>query len=354
MFDRDRIIADVDLASLADELLGPRKGTGRSGTWACPSPTHAQTGRTPPLSIFRSHRGEQRWTCHGCGARGTAIDLVMVARDCDVRDALGFLADRAGVREDVRRPLPRPQKVLREQPVGDLDGLGSYVHECAARLWQPEGRAIRSWLTGERGLPEEVLRVNMIGADVGPPHQRRPRGVPRVAGAVLPVLEEDRAVFAQVRRVRPPAGQARYLNVSTSLAVNPRIASCRTPEAPRGQAVVVSEGIIDALSAAAAGYAAVAVLGAGLADEALAERLGQQHSRIVVAFDGDVAGTSGAERLCSFLAERECHTHRLHIPPAVGDLNGWMLGSQDWPSVLGQAVRSAVRTSCAQRVLERI
>lgn len=354
MFDRERIIAEVDLASLADELLGPRKGTGRSGSWTCPSPTHAQTGRTPPLSIFRSHRGEQRWTCHGCGARGTAIDLVMATRGGDVRDALGFLAGRAGVREDVRPSLPARSRKVSEHQARDLDGLESYVQECATRLWRPDGRVVRRWLTVDRGLPEEVLRVNLVGADPGPRRQWRPPGVPRVAGAVLPALEAGRVVYAQIRRLRPPAGQARYLNVSASLAPNPRIAVCRPPGPARGCAVAVTEGIIDALSAAAAGYAAVAVLGAGLADEVLAERLRQLPGRLVVAFDGDLAGAAGAKRLCALMAERGRDADRLHVPAALGDLNAWLLAMPDWPSVLGQAVRSAGRSCGAPRALERI
>ena len=77
MHDRDAILAAVDLAALADELLGSRRGTARSPTWPCPNAQHAQTGRTPPVTVFRSQQGHERWHCHGCGAGGTAIDLVL-------------------------------------------------------------------------------------------------------------------------------------------------------------------------------------------------------------------------------------------------------------------------------------
>lgn len=80
MFDRDALLAAVDLRALADDLLGPPSGGGRSPMWPCPSAQHAQTGRTPPVSIFTSRRGEQRWRCHGCGDGGTAIDLVLAVR----------------------------------------------------------------------------------------------------------------------------------------------------------------------------------------------------------------------------------------------------------------------------------
>src|SRR3954470_13795052 len=97
MYDRDAIVASVDLPGLADELLGGRRGTDRSPMWPCPNPQHAQTGRTPPVSIFTSRRGEQRWRCHGCGTGGTAIDLVMACCRIDARHAMDQLARRVGI-----------------------------------------------------------------------------------------------------------------------------------------------------------------------------------------------------------------------------------------------------------------
>ena len=94
MYDRDALIAAIDLPALADELLGASRGTGRNPAWPCPNPKHPQTGRTPPVSVFTSHRGEQRWRCHGCGEGGTAIDLVMACCRTDLRGAMDLLARR--------------------------------------------------------------------------------------------------------------------------------------------------------------------------------------------------------------------------------------------------------------------
>ena len=57
MYDRDALLAAVDLRALADDLLGHPSGGGRSLMRPCPSAQHAQTGRTPPVSIFTSRRG---------------------------------------------------------------------------------------------------------------------------------------------------------------------------------------------------------------------------------------------------------------------------------------------------------
>ena len=95
MYDRDALLAAVDLVGLADELLGAHSGSQRSPMWHCPNPQHAQTGRTPPLSVFHSHQGEQRWRCHGCGEGGSAIDLVVACRGGTVREALDYQVNGA-------------------------------------------------------------------------------------------------------------------------------------------------------------------------------------------------------------------------------------------------------------------
>jgi hypothetical protein len=344
MYDRDALLAAVDLRALADDLLGPARTSGRTRMWPCPNSQHAQTGRTPPVSIFTSRRGDQRWRCHGCGDGGTAIDLVLACRGGSPRDALTYLAESAGQREqlDNWRPARRPERAQSLPPVGcrDPEGLGRYVHECAERLWKPEGRALRRWLMNIRRLPRDVLLKNHVGADLGPRAQARPNGMPRGAGVVLPVLHDGRAVYAQLSAPNPQPDQSRYLNPTSDFATNPRVARVRPVEA-RHSEVVVTEGTIDALSAAAAGYRAVAVLSAAYGDEAVAIALARLPHLLIIAFDADDAGRAGADRLASLLQARQ-------RPPVVvdlgdGDLNDAMRRSNDWPRELHVAVDRALR-----------
>jgi hypothetical protein len=358
-FDRDRILAAVDLPALADELLGPHRGPSRSAMWPCPSPQHAQTGRTPPVSIFRTSGGEQRWHCHGCGIGGSAVDLVMAARGVPVRDALEELAARTGSRDWALTDTPN--KLRSQQPratpapaaCGDLRGLGDYVQACAERLWQPAGGPVLRWLTRARGLPEEVLRANRIGADPGRHDQPRPDGMPAAGwAAVLPVFEEGRAVFAHLRSLHPPPGRPRYLNAATRLAPNPRVA-VYAPAQPVGPCVVVTEGAVDALSANAAGFRAAAVLGAALAglgadaadQSPVVDRLAHQGAPLLVAFDADAAGDHAGKRLHEMLRARGIRAGRLRIPDAANDLNGWMCRTPDWEHTFRMAVRVAMGAS---------
>ena len=346
MYDRDALLAAVDLRALADELLGHPSGSGRSAMWPCPNTQHAQSGRTPPVSIFTSRRGEQRWRCHGCGDGGTAIDLVLAARGGTAREAMTYLADRAGHREqpDDWRPTPRPERARTLPPAGcrDPDGLDRYVNECADRLWKPDGRGLRCWLTLTRGLPSDVLIQNRVGADLGPRVQSRPDGMPRASGVVLPAIENGHAVYAQIRVPRPHPDRSRYLNPTSDLATNPRLTRAQPVETRHPQ-VVVTEGAIDALSAAAAGYRAVAVLSATYGDEAVAVALAKLPHPLVLAFDADDAGRAGAERLAALLDARGRPPVLLDL--GAGDLNDAMRRSDDWPGRMERAVDHAVAAS---------
>jgi DNA primase len=341
VYDRDAIIAAVDLAALADELLGERRGATRTPAWPCPNPQHAQTGRTPPVSVFMSHRGEQRWRCHGCGAGGTAIDLVMACRRTDLREALDVLAQRVGQRPQSPSWTPARRTSVRLttpiRPIGcrDPEAMDRYVDECASRLLTPDGRRVREWLSDERALPIEVLEANKVGADLGPRRQARPDGMPRAAGVVLPVMTDGHAVYAQVRVLHPRADGPRYLNPTGDLAPNPRLVFVR-PAEQQHREVIVTEGAIDALSAAAAGFRAAAVLSAAYPDQFVAHALSRLPEPLVIAFDQDDAGRAAAQRLTALLDAQQRHPVNLVLPP--GDLNDALVHSSNWPKELGRAL----------------
>lgn len=332
MFDREAIIAAIDLVTLADELLGPGRGSRRSPTWPCPNPAHSQTGRSPPVSVFTGRTGEQRFHCHGCGIGGTAVDLVMWVRGVAARDALEELADRTGVPPVDRGALPR----VRRRPVAPdrrssvapyaaaRPVLDRYVTECADVLWTTDGEPVRRWLTDVRGLPEDVLRVNRIGADLGFRRQPRPTAVPKVRRAVvLPVLVSGGACFAQLRVLNSGPEFPRYLNARDEQLPNSRVGLYRPArhlDFPcERRELIITEGIIDALSAAAAGYHTAAVLGAGLTDPLTALKLARAQCPLVIAFAPDAAGRTGAARLAEQLRAHRRSAHILQL--TNGDLN---------------------------------
>lgn len=332
-YDRNEVLDRTDLADLADQLVGPHKGRGTSATWPCPDAGHGtQTGRTPPVSIFRTRYGDERWRCHSCGAGGTAIDLVMTTQGVRFPEALELLGRRAGV-GSVDRPAPhlrtariqRPPSVPPERPSPDVE---RFVAGAEAWLWSEQGLPMRRWLS-DRGLGDEVLRANRVGADPGPASLERVRGLPRGGPAVvLPVLAADgTAMYLQSRYLQPRSHK--YDNPSAALAGPlPRAAEVRLPHPPKDPGlVVVSEGIPDALVAAQAGYRAAAVLGAGVPDERTAAALVERFpiERLVIAFDADDPGHAGAERLRELFGETGAvnRVATLEVPAVASDLNGW-------------------------------
>lgn len=341
-YDRDALLAGVDLQDLADELLGARQGRARSPTWPCPAPTHAQTGRTPPVAVFTTRWGEQRWHCHGCGACGTAIDLVMQAKGVPVREAMDWIAGRSGLQPQPDCALPTPRRRSPVVPPLPDPGIDPYVAECERLLWSPQGRPARGWLVDTRRLNEDVLRANRIGYDPGARRLDRPDGVPRVQGVVLPVVDDDgRAIFTQTRRLGSVTNGPRYLNCASRAAPNPRLAAYRLGAVDAGaRCLIVCEGAIDALSAVSAGHHAVAILGTSLADDRVAGQLASGARRPVVAFDADEAGDLAASRLTHLLRERGVDARRLRPPASLGDFNAWAVrAGAAFPDLLCRELR---------------
>jgi len=321
---RDDILAHTDLPALADELLGPRRGHGAHATWPCPS-HEPQTGRTPPVSIFTARGGEQRWHCHACGAGGTAIDLLIATTGTHVRGALETLAQRSTT--GAVTPIA-PSPVRRVQPrrgPGSVDPVvRAHVERCAELLWSERGRGVRDWLH-QRGFHDHTLEAHRVGADPGPRHLDRPRGLPRSgSAAIFPVVERDAIVYFQARYLDPEAVGRKYDNPHATLATNPRLAHLTATV--DSAAVFVCEGLPDALTIAQHGHDAVAVLGVGLAGAQVARRLHDRYpaAAIRVAFDNDPRGADGGERLLDELHELgRTDATTVEMPREIGDLNHW-------------------------------
>lgn len=345
-YDRDDVLAGVDLAGLADTLIGPRHP--RTGTWTCPNPGHAQTGRTPPLTIFTDRRGGERWHCHGCGDGGTAIDLVLrTGRAHDFRDALEWLADQANVSPSTAvRFRRRPPVARRDADPATRSQLNDYMAGCVAYLHSssPGGRRVLRWLVERRGIPAAVLAAAGVGADPGRRHLPRPKGIPAVyPAAVFPVRSGGDVVFTQSRHLDPPPDWPRWRNTASYLAPNPRMAVYHPRGSAAGGPIVVTEGALDALSVLAAGQRAVALLGVDAADPTVSDRLVGLGGRLVLATDNDAAGRLAERRVRSLLADRGVASRSLSIPECFKDLNEWHVNCQeDWARALRSSLRLAL------------
>ena len=332
------ILAVVDLATLLDELATPARGR----RWHCPITGHDD--EHPSVTMYTDSHGHQRWRCWS-GAddhRGDALDLVVAVHNLSPGDAIDWLAERIGP-----TPTPAPPAATPNLGPGEFTGGarpgGRHLRAALAQLlWTDHGARYAAWLY-RRGLYDDVLRVNQIGADPGRRVLPRRRGLPAGDGpaATFPALDTTGAVFyVQTRYLKPRPGQPKYDNPAARLGTNPRLAWLRPPVPRHEHDLVICEGIPDALTAAQAGYRAVATLGTHAADpdvaRALAEHAASHGLMLTAVVDADPPGRAAGKRLATLLAGHNV-TLRI-VEPANGlDLNDWAQRDPSWPSRLTPA-----------------
>ena len=259
-YDRDAILDRIDLPALADDVLGPHHGRGTERSWPCPDPRHGpQTGRTPPVSIFTGRSGIQLWHCHACGAGGTAIDLVITTHDMRIRDAIDWLAQRAGIDpHDTVRPSTTTTTA---QPDIARASTATRGKRGSARVRR--GLRAAPVVGARRPLarlaPSTRVRRRRVARE---PRRRRPRPAPPCPRARSPATRARRRVPRAHRRPRArlPAGPLPRRRTRRTQVRQPRrrtwhptlaSRSCtRLAPAPADGALVVCEGLPDALTVA--------------------------------------------------------------------------------------------------------
>jgi DNA primase len=335
-------IADVldrtDLAALLDELTRPAGRLGPGQRWHCPMPDHDDHHAS--VTMFRDRHGHERWRCWSADHRGDAIDLVTITRGGARVDALDWLAARAGMTPDRPFAAPRPKRTPPAPPAATVMSplVDRYVEACQRILTGPHGRPVRDWLK-DRGLDDQTIRANRIGADPGRRLLRRSRGLPYGAGPAATLAALDPAgnlTYVQARYLDPDATGRKYDNPAAAVAPHPRLAF-PAANGHRGGALLVCEGLPDALTAAQAGYRSVALLGAHTPDTAVAARLANHaanhHLHIVLVCDPDPAGRHVAATLTNLLADHGIDP-AVVTPPDGHDVNAWALADAHWHHAL--------------------
>jgi hypothetical protein len=158
---RDAILAETDLAELFRDEVGEPKGQ----MWPCPAPEHSQTGATPPVSI-----DGQVWCCHACGAGGSAVDLLVVARGMDVGQALDELRLLAGMEPFKPSREPRAKRVAHYEYM-DTEGGALYrqvrLDPKGFFAEHPDPDHPGRWLKGMGDTPRVLYRLPQVIEAVG-------------------------------------------------------------------------------------------------------------------------------------------------------------------------------------------
>lgn len=143
----------IDIVELISTTVQLRKA-GRSFVGFCPF--HSNT-RTPAFTVYPD---TQSYHCFGCKASGTVFDFVMRTQGLEFREALEFLAHRAGVELVPRTQQDEERDYQRERLIE--------VNTAAARLFQhmliksPRGADAREYVA-KRLINEWALESFQLG-----------------------------------------------------------------------------------------------------------------------------------------------------------------------------------------------
>lgn len=250
---RDDVLRNIDLTALLNESNPDAQST---NAWPCPH-NHS----TPSVSVFGDQRHTQRWHCSICGTGGTAIDFVMCTDDLGIGDALQLLQRLTESTTPMNLSLP--------------DSAVEYLDTCRGLLWSNTGVNARAWLHTRAVLHEPTLRINEIGFDPGTGELERPKGIPANGPAItFPIRHphHNGPVSMQSLPLYASRENDEWISPSHNLGGPPRTAWLTTHQ-PTAKAVILTDNLIDALSAATLGHQAIAALATTITSQHSIEQL---------------------------------------------------------------------------------
>ena len=311
----DELMARCDIADVvADYVPLTRKG---GSLWGC-CPFHSE--RTPSFHVVPER---QMYKCFGCGKGGGVINFIMEMENLSYPDAVRFLAKRAGLTVPEERGDGSFRK-KRERLLALNKEAARYFHSV---LRSPAGQPGMEYLFGKRRLSKAT--VTRFGLGMAPEGWDKLITAMAAKGyekgelleAGLVVRSKEGRVYDRFRnRVMFPIIDLRgdvigfggrvlddstpkYLNSPDTPVFNKgrNLFALNIAKKTRLGRIILTEGYMDTLSLHQAGFdCAVASLGTALtADHA--QLLARYTKEVVIAYDGDGAGVSAAQRAIGLL-----------------------------------------------------
>jgi DNA primase len=303
--DLDEIKSRLDIVELISDYV-QLKRAGQNHKGLCPF--HAE--KTPSFMVSPQ---KQIFHCFGCGAGGDIFSFVMKYEGMEFRDALEFLAKRAGVELRGRGRGEQGQKqALRAIQTEAMDFYRAHLEqsETASRY------------LSERGVEEDTRRDFSLGYA---PHgwqefynHLRKKGVkePLIMQSGL-VARGNKGPYDVFRGIIGK-GQPKYLNSSETAVFKKSETLYALNKAKDGIRekgnVIVVEGYTDAIMCYQRGISnVVAPLGTALTSGHL-RKLGRFTDNLLLVFDGDQAGTAAAKRSLHLVMEHDMRARVLVLP----------------------------------------
>jgi DNA primase len=279
--------------------------------------------RDPSLVVYVQ---TESYFCFGCDAGGDVIDFVGRLRGSAFKETAASLMATGA-------PRVLPANVVRFPSGRRLQGIGdegAAVVEAAASFYRVQcerSRRVRSYLR-DRGVDDHTAsRLRLGSAEGGLARHLRDRGLSVDAAQQLGLLAGEHDTL-EGRVVIPDLdadGRATWLTGRSLDGEGPRYLNLRVPSpllgltqarAVQAQAVVVTEGPFDWVTACNWGMHSVALLGTHVSHDALGAL--RSFRRVYLALDADGAGRRATAHLASELGARAVV---VPLPEGVHDLN---------------------------------
>jgi len=272
----------------------------------------------PSLVLYPA---SQSYYCFGCGAGGDVIDFISRLHRVDFREAVALLAGAQVPTMPASAPH-RPKVAVPEiDPMKAASIIETAVTFYEEAVWsRPE---VLDYLAS-RGIHERTVRRHRLGFGMpGLAPELRERSLDLETAQQLGLLDEDRECFAG-RLIIPElvAGRGTWFTGRRLTDREPRYLNLRLAKpllglaSANGEAVVVTEGPFDWLTAVEWGFWSVALLGTRVPGRAA--QLLERFEAIYLVLDPDEAGRAATAELCERLGDRAIP---VALPPGVADLN---------------------------------
>jgi DNA primase len=301
----------------------------------------------------------QSFNCFGCGERGDVFTFVEKQEGLDFKEALKFLADKAGVELTYERHA-RTDKTERDALLEVLEVAGKFfmaelgkhpevvtyilsrgLTEESIKSWKigyapDEWRALYSHLTALGYAPDLLIRAG-LAKKAGEDGQKNPYDVFR-GRVIFPLFDQNGRIIAFSGRALDPNVPAKYLNspetpVFQKSEVLYGLDKAKDDIRRKNYAVLV-EGQMDLVLSHQAGVANT-VASSGTAFTSLhLERLKRFSDRIILAFDGDKAGQSASEKSAMLALALGMEVKIARLPEGKDPADLVREDSEKWKEVL--------------------
>jgi DNA primase len=322
MFYSEEIVEEVRSRSdIVDVVSGYVKLQRRGSSYLGLCPFHNE--KTPSFSVSPD---KQIYHCFGCGAGGNVITFLMEYENYSFQEALGILAQRAGI------SLPKEEMSKEARAQADLRASLLEINKLAAnyfyyQLKQPQGKQGLDYLTKRKLSKETIRRFGLGFANKTSDDLYRYLKSKNYSDEILkqtglvtieeqkthdkfwnrvmfPILDVNNRVIGFGGRVMGD-GLPKYLNSpETKLFDKSRnLYGLNYAKTSREKCMLICEGYMDVIAMHQAGFVnAVASLGTAFTPQH-ASLLKRYTDQAVLTYDSDGAGIKAALRAIPILKE---------------------------------------------------